>query len=191
MIVVGAVGLNGSGKDDLVGYLKERCSMRTLSAGDVVRDIARRKDVAPTRENLHEISKEYIAKYGKDFFMSSLIAKIERNNWKAVAITGIRTPADVATLREHFGSGFYLVNLEVGDPALRFKRTSKRGEVRDSQTYEGFLDDDRAEEEAFQLSETAKKADIVIRNDSSLEVFHRRIEETIIMGLLTGKVPCR
>jgi len=191
MIAIGAVGLNGSGKDELVSYLERRCSMRALSAGDVARDIAVRQGVPPTRENLHEISREYIARYGKDFFMNSLIAKIERNNWKAVAITGIRTPADVATLKEHFGNDFYLINVEVGDPAVRFERARKRGEARDPRRYEEFLDNDRAEEEMFQLSETSKKADLVIRNDSGLEEFHRRIDETIIRGLLTGKVPCR
>jgi dephospho-CoA kinase len=189
MIVIGAVGLNGSGKDELAKYLEQRCSMQTLSAGDIARDIARQRGVPSTRENLHEISREYMARFGKDFFMVSVIAKVERFNWKAVAITGIRTPADAATLREHFGNQFYLVDIEVGNPALRFERTRKRGEPRDSDEYQEFLEHDRAEEEMFQIRETAKKADIVIRNDSTIEEFHRRVDETIVSGILTGKVP--
>jgi dephospho-CoA kinase len=190
-LIIGVVGRNGSGKDELVKYLERRCSIVALSAGDVARDIASQEGLAATRENLHEVSQSYIRDYGKDFFMSSLIAMIERNGWTTAAINGIRTPADVATLREHFGVSFLLVGVEVGDPAIRFERTKRRNETRDPETFEDFLEEDRREEDMFKIGETLKKADLMIRNDSTLQDFHRRIEKTIIDGLLAGEVPCR
>ena len=39
MIVLGAVGLNGSGKDALIEYLHERHGIQMLSMGDVVREL--------------------------------------------------------------------------------------------------------------------------------------------------------
>jgi dephospho-CoA kinase len=47
MKVIGVVGLNGSGKDELVDYLHQRCGIPVLSAGDIARDIAAEEGVYP------------------------------------------------------------------------------------------------------------------------------------------------
>ncbi|NUN24035.1 MAG: AAA family ATPase, partial [Candidatus Jettenia caeni] len=125
MKVIGAVGLNGSGKDELVNYLSRRYGIPVLSAGDVVRDIAQEEGIAPTRDNLHDISRRYHAQWGNDIFMRKLIGKIEECQWKVVGITGIRTSADAATLRNHFGQNFILVHVEVSQPSIRYERTRK------------------------------------------------------------------
>lgn len=191
MIVIGLVGLNGSGKDEVAGYLSRKCSIPSVSSGDVVRKIAKREGRPPTRTNLHEISERCIREYGKDFFMTSLIEWIDQKGWPVTVINGIRTPADVAALRERFGSDFSLVHVLVGDAALRFERVRRRGEPRDPDEYEDFLEDDRAEEEEFRISETIKKADLVLENDRSLGALYREVDTKIIKGLLRGKVLCR
>ena len=38
--IVGVAGRNGSGKDEVINYLHERCGIVTISAGDIVREIA-------------------------------------------------------------------------------------------------------------------------------------------------------
>lgn len=38
MLVIGVIGRNYAGKDALVDILHERCSLPTLSVGDVVRE---------------------------------------------------------------------------------------------------------------------------------------------------------
>jgi dephospho-CoA kinase len=190
MVVIGLVGLDGSGKDEMAAYLSRKCAVPAVSAGDVARRIAERESRPPTGANLREISERCIRGYGKDFFMTSLIEWIEQEGWTIALINGIRTPADVATLRERFGSDFYLVHIRVGDAALRFERVRRRGELRDPDEYEEFLEGDRAEEEAFRVSETIKKADLTVGNDSTLEAFHREIDGKIIGRLLKGKAAC-
>jgi Ni2+-binding GTPase involved in maturation of urease and hydrogenase len=44
MKVIGVVGRNGSGKDELLNYLHDRCGIKVLSMGDVVRDIAKSEE---------------------------------------------------------------------------------------------------------------------------------------------------
>jgi dephospho-CoA kinase len=189
--IIGAVGLNGSGKDELVNYLSRRCSIPVLSAGDIVRDIAQKEGILPTRDNLHDISQRYHSWCGDDFFMKKIIEKIEENQWNVAGVTGIRTPVDAATLRDHFGQDFILVYIEVSNPYVRYERTRKRGETRDPQKHEEFLIQDKTEEEIFKISETIKYADITIKNDDTLEAFHKRIEELIVQQRLSEENICR
>jgi len=178
--VIGTVGRNASGKNALVQYLHRRCGIPVVEAGDIARDMARKKGIEPTRENLHRISQQAIEEHGRDFFMERLIERIEESDWDVVGIAGIRTPADIRTLRERFGEDLLLVHVEVGDPSLRFRRTQARDDPRDPDTYQQFLQQDREEEEMFHLGEAIELADLTVENDGTLEEFHDRIEERII-----------
>jgi len=184
MKVIAAVGRNASGKDELLRYLQERCDMPILSAGDVAKGIAHQEGVKPTRENLHEISQRMIRKHGKDFFMQRLIEEIDKTDWDLVGISGVRTPADVQSLKDHFGENFLLVQVKVGDPHIRFQRSKVRGAERDPKAYADFLEQDQSEDELFHLNQTIQRADYTILNDTDLEDFHKRIEDEIIHGIL-------
>lgn len=188
MEVIGAVGLNGAGKDELVDYLHRRCGIPVLTVGDIARDIAVEDGVEPTRENLCEISERFMAQYGRDYFIQRLIKKIEQKDWEVVGISGVRTPTDVQALREHFGEDLLLVHVEVHDSSLRFIRIKQRGKARDPETYEEFKQRDKSEEQMFKVSETIKHADLTISNDRSLEAFHRKIEEIIVKQELQAEI---
>jgi dephospho-CoA kinase len=190
MNVIGVVGRNASGKDELLDYLHERCSLPVLSVGDIARELAEEEGVEPTRENLHEISERYLERHGSRYFVERLIERIEEEPWDSVGITGIRTPVDVEALRQRFGNDFLLVYAKVGDPALRFERTQARDSARDPDLYREFLEQDKEEEQLFRISEAIEKADLTIRNDASLEAFHERIDETIIDGVLAAELDC-
>ena len=187
MIVVGAVGLNGSGKDELIEYLHERYGLPMLSIGDLVRDMAARQGILPTRSNLHRLSQQAIEEYGADFFAKGAIARIEEKTWDAVGITGIRTPADVRTFRERFGDDFVLVHVRVAESSTRFERLRKRGETRDPQSYERFLLQDQEEREMFQIEDAVEAADITIDNSGSLEGFCREIDRQVVKPVLAQK----
>lgn len=189
MKVVGVVGRNGSGKDELLEYLNEHCDLTILSAGDVARQIAEKEGLPATRENLHQISQDYIDRYGEEFFMERLVDQMQEE-WNAVGISGIRTPADARVLREEFGDDFLLVHVQVGDTAKRFERVCERGKERDPQSYEAFLRQDQEEIDSFDLDETIRRADLTIENDASLEAFYRRIRESIMKAPLGEELLC-
>ena len=184
MIVVGAVGLNGSGKDALIKYLHERYGLPMLSIGDLVRDMAASRGILPTRSNLHQISQQAIEEYGADFFAKNAIARIEEEPWDAVGIAGIRTPADVRTFRERYGDNFVRVYVRVAEPRTRFERLRKRGDARDPESYERFLRQDQEEKEMFRIEEAVEEADITIDNSGSLEEFHREIDTQVARPVL-------
>ncbi|MGA2367406.1 MAG: AAA family ATPase [Dehalococcoidia bacterium] len=185
--VVGTVGRIGSGKDEILKYLYARYGIPYISTGDIVRHMADKEGLEPTRENLEEISERCFRKLGKGCFVRMVAEEIIKRKWKIAGISGIRAPADVRVLKEHFGDSFTMIRVEVTDPRLRFKRLQLRHEGRDAATYKAFLVQDKNEEDAFKISKTEAMADYTIKNDGSLADLHRRIGALIRAGHLIVK----
>jgi dephospho-CoA kinase len=190
MKVVGVVGRIGSGKDETVEYLHERCGVPLFSIGDIVRERAEREGVTPTRENLHELTERIMQRHGDDIFVRRLIERIVEVEAEVVGIAGIRRPEEVAVLRDHFGDDLLLVHVEVNDPRTRYRRLDERDEPRDPDTYEAFLAQDRQEEDLFRISEAIAHADVTLNNDGSLDALHRQVEQVLIRDLLADVVRC-
>jgi dephospho-CoA kinase len=155
--------------------------------GDLVRDLAARRGIRPTRANLHDLSVQALEQHGADFFARQLIDRIQKEGWQAVGISGIRSPADAGAFRDRFGDDFVLVHVRVGDARTRFERVQARDEARDPEAYTAFLAQDREENEIFQIEETIERADLTIDNDGSLANLYRRIEVQVVEPLLEAK----
>jgi dephospho-CoA kinase len=179
MKVIGVIGLNGSGKDEVVKYFHERYGFPLFSVGDIVREIAVREGSELSRENLDAITRRYFAQYGEGYFLKQVVEKIRSNShsWKAAGISGIRSPQDVKIVRDAFDRDFFLVHVYVSDSRVRFERVRQRGSQRDNITYPEFLKQDEVSQELFHIQEAIRLADISISNDGSLEDLHSEIEK--------------
>ena len=175
MKVIGVIGQNGSGKDEVLKYLRAKYNVPFLSTGDMVRDIAVKEGKEPTRENLQEISQRYFREFGNGIFVKLVAENIQRNGWSIGGITGIRSLDDVKILRNSFGKDFILINVYVSNPEVRFSRMLKRGESRDPHSYEQFLSQDKKEEDLFHIQSAVKDADYSISNDGTLADLYRGI----------------
>jgi dephospho-CoA kinase len=181
MKVIGVIGLNGSGKDEVVNYLNRRYGTPLISVGDIVREIAAREGVESTRDNLDAITKKCFAQYGEGYFLKQVIEKIRRQAdlWKDVGISGIRSPQDVNLVRQAFGKDFFLVHVFISDDKVRFARIRRRSSQRDNATLEEFIRQDQVSEQLFHIQEAIKMADYSISNDGTLEDLQREIEKLI------------
>lgn len=184
MIVIGVVGKQNSGKDTLVRYLQETRGFHKLSTGGIIRDLADREGVARTRDKLQDVAAELISRRGEDYLADVLLRRMDEHASDRVAITGLRTPADVQALRRRMGDAFTLVRVSTQNPKARFQRAETRGETRDADTYEEFLEHDTSENELFDLNKTLDMADITVPNDGTIEEFHSAIERQIAGVLL-------
>jgi len=151
MKIIGVIGQNGTGKDEVLKYLRVKYSVPFLSTGDMVRDIAAKEGKEPTRENLQEISERFFREFGRGCFVKLAAEKIKQNGWAVGGISGIRSADDVKVLKGALGGDFILVNVYVSNPQIRFERMQARHEGRDPQTYEQFQRNDKAEEEIDSL----------------------------------------
>lgn len=174
--MIGAVGLNGSGKDIILKRLQTNYGVPLLSIGNVAREIAKEEGVAATRDNLHDISEKYIARHGPTYFPQRVIDSIDAGVSPTAGVSGIRTPADVKCFQDRYKDRFVLVHVDVKDDRLRFERLHARGEARDPETFEDFLAQDASEEEIFQLSETIARATEKVNNDGDLSDLYLEVD---------------
>ena len=179
MKVIGAVGQNGSGKDEILKYLKAAYGVPFFSTGDMVRRIAAEEGLEATRDNLRAISERWFRERGEGCFVRLLAERIKEETYRTVGISGIRSLADVTILRESFGDDFILIRVTMSDPKQRYERMVARGEERDPHSYEQFLALDRKEEALFHVEEAGRQAQYTIGNDETLEDLHRAIDKLL------------
>ena len=177
--VIGAVGQNGSGKDEVLKYLKATYGIPFFSTGDMVREIASKEGVELTRDNLRSISERYFRENGEGCFVRLLAEHIIKEDPPIVGISGIRSLPDVTILRTIFGTNFVLIAVTVKDPKLRYSRMVARAEERDPASYEQFLAQDQAEEKLFHMNAAVQSADYRISNDGTLADLHKAIVDTL------------
>lgn len=167
MLIIGAIGPIGSGKDTILQIIFETFDFEIISIGDIVRELTKERGLGCTRENLQQTSLMYFNKYGRDFFPKKAIEIIEKNGYENVCISGIRTCRDVEVLKSQYGNKFILIDVEA-DKNIRFNRLKNRNEERDPKNYSEFLYQDDSEEK-FQLSKAIQLSDYTIDNKGSLE----------------------
>jgi dephospho-CoA kinase len=179
MKVIGVIGKNGSGKDEVLKYLRDSYEVPFLSTGDIVRGIAAEEGKEPTRLNLQAISDRYFKERGDGCFVRMVVDKIRENGWKSAGISGVRSAKDVDILRGELGEDFVLIDVYVSDPRVRFERMLKRGEGRDAKAYDQFVQQDNAEEKLFGINKAAAKADYSLGNNGSLDDLRKLIDKLV------------
>lgn len=179
MKIIGVIGQNGSGKDEVLKYLKAKYDIPFVSTGDLVREIAAKEGKETTRENLQEISERYFREFGRGCFVKLAVEKIHDKGWEIAGITGIRSLEDVQILKTILNKDFILINVYISDPEERYKRMRKRAEERDPHNYSQFLQNDRAEEEIFHVQSAAQYADYAVSNDGTLDDLHKEIDKLV------------
>ena len=184
MKVIGVVGEIGSGKDEVLKYLRNRYGVPFISTGDIARRMAESEGVEGTRENLEAISRRCFQDMGKGCFVRMAGDEIVRQGWKVAGISGVRTPDDVELLRKTFGKDFVLVAVDIKDPLVRYDRVRKRHEERDPLTYEAFQAQDRKEEETFNISKAVAMADCTVDNGGPLSSLQAEIAALVASGCL-------
>jgi dephospho-CoA kinase len=186
MKVVGVIGLNGSGKDEVVKYLNQRYGVPLISVGDIVREIAAKESIEPTRGNLDEITSRYFKQHGEGYFLKQVVQKIRENKWKTAGISGVRSPQDVSILKDAFKTDFILIYVHISDSRVRYERMRRRGSKRDELSYEDFLKQDKISDAIFHIQEAIRMADFSLANDGTLDDLHREIIKLVIEKGLLG-----
>lgn len=179
MHVIGITGRNGAGKDTVGRYLKKMYGVSMFSAGDVVRDIVREKNLDASREHLHRVSSDYLQEHGRDALMKILLKKAQRQQLERVSFVGIRSPEEVEYLRDRLKSYFLLIAVVVDDIHVRYQRTQTRREERDQLTLGEFQRQDCNEQNLYHVENTIALADVRVNNDDGLSYLYEQLDATI------------
>lgn len=190
MTIIGIVGRNGAGKRTLANYLNEWCATPVVSMRDMAREMATELGMAPAQLNLVEVSRRAIERDGVDTFANRAIQTLEDKGWDIAVILGIRLPAEVQVLRDYYRDDFVLIHIAVTDAQVRYERIRERDGALTPRTFEEFLQQEKVEQDLFDLDAAIEQADLTILNDGRLEDLHLEIQQTLIQGELADDISC-
>ena len=149
----------GSGKSTIVSALKVR-GLEALNLGDGVRAEAKRRNIAPTGDNLGKLMLELREKNGPGAIADLLTEPIKNSQSKIIIIDGVRSTAEIEVLK-NVGSVKLLSIEAASDTRYNFLRS--RGRSDDPETREKFEERDNREL-GVGIGESISIADVTISN---------------------------
>lgn len=173
MRVIGIVGLPGSGKSEAANVARD-LGIAVVTMGDVIREECRARSLDPS-EHHGRVASLLREEEGQAAIAERSLPLIEEalQTHGTVLVDGIRSGAEVEAFEESFGDDFVLLRVDAPSDA-RAARIDDRG--RDDPVAET-LAAREARELGFGMDVAMEQADIVIRNNDSLDAFQQRVRE--------------
>ncbi|MDP6685761.1 MAG: AAA family ATPase [Candidatus Omnitrophota bacterium] len=176
-MIIGLTGPNASGKGEAALYIKSK-GFIYHSLSDILREEGKRSGIKPLRENMIKLGNTLRSENGPDILARRAIEKL--TNKENHIVDSIRNPAEVKALKEL--DGFILIGIDA-PIETRFNRSLERKRPGDADTLEDFIAKEDQENkisiENQQLKTCLQMADVIVVNDSTIEDFHKKIDEKI------------
>jgi len=183
--VIAIIGPRAAGKGELAHYLRQQYGVPAIEVGRFARVLAGSTAKNPTQLQYDTVAKD-LAEFDSEYILTRLVTEIVENDQRwtnTLVITGVRTPAEAAALKAHFGPDILLAYVRVGDLKTRYLRMKERDFSTDPDSFKAFARQDEELKEDYFLAKTAALADIILWNDSSQENFYQQIEEYMVPHL--------
>lgn len=170
--LLGLTGTNAAGKGEAAAFFMAR-GFAYLSLSDILREELSKKGLEADRDNLIRTGNALRRRCGADILARRVLRRVRGDT----VIDSIRNPAEIARLRTRPGFRLLAVDAPV---AVRFERARRRGRDESALTLEEFAAKEREERSgdpaAQQLHLCLSLADATVINDSTLELFHKKLE---------------
>ena len=177
IMLVGVVGLNGSGKNVLADYLVWNYSFVHVDIGQEIRDRLRELGKEISRMEMIELGNSMRKSNGADYWCRKALDSVSSVN---VVITSLRNPAEIDAIKERNG-----IIVEVfADQETRFSRVLSRVKEgkHGSTDFEEFksmeeremYNDDPAKQ---QVAKCIEMADFKIDNNGTMDDFYMKAAE--------------
>jgi dephospho-CoA kinase len=161
MKVIGFCGLPGSGKSTVLKAIEDLGIIVTM--GDVIRNEANHRNIAPSDENLGKIALELRKNYGPEVIAEKCVNLIKKLESEVIFIDGLRSMAEVTVFRKYWK--FPLI-VTVVNEKIRYERLSNRKRPDDPNSLSEIRDRDQREI-SFGLNEVIENANYKINNNLS------------------------
>jgi len=169
---LGIYGPAGSGKGIASKYIAKKYGYNIINMGNIVRALARKEHITPTRENLEKLQAKYSKIYKQDFVIEHALEKAYKSK-KPVIFDGIRKPIQARLAKEKMNAKLILVDAK---PELRFERMKKRRRTGFAETIRDFKRSEANEDKVFNLKKTFSMADYKIDNSNGERYLLRQLD---------------
>ena len=175
IIIIGVVGMPGSGKGVLDDAARER-GFSVIVMGDVIREETTHRGLEPTPENIGKVMLEIRKEEGPFVVAKRCVAKVAEAKTRCVLIEGIRSFNEVKEFRRNFPN-FKLLAVH-SSPETRFHRLFNRGRSDDSTNRRTFGDRDERELQVG-IGSAIAMADHIIVNEGNMEQFKAEVKRLL------------
>lgn len=176
--IIVIIGLPGSGKDTIAGFLKEK-GIPSYGLGDVVREEVRKRGLPITKENQEDVASDLRKKHGKDIVVRLLEEDIKKDPSETICVNGPRTIDELPHLETH---GKIILIEVTASEKKRFERCRDRGNEWDPKTVEDLRHRDERNIKELGLDKvlaTDKYPKYKIDNNGSLQELKEQVEEVL------------
>lgn len=178
MIIIGLVAEMAGGKTTAADYLEKKYNAKRYGFGIIMRDLADRLHLAPTRKNLSQLSFVLRQQFGNDLLARAMTEDIRNDKqFDFIVVESIRRFEDIKYLKDL--PNWHLVSIKT-DLKTRYDRLIKRREKEDdaAKTYEQFVKDHELETEKS-IVPLLDQAEFKIDNSGTLEELQQKLDEVI------------
>ncbi len=176
-MILGITGYFASGKDTVADYLEKKGFIH-YSLSDILRELLKKENKQITRENLQKRGNKLRKKEGSNALAKRILKKIKLD--KNYIISSVRTLGEIKVLRKN--KDFKLIFVD-SPLETRFERILKRNREKDPRTIKELKEMENFERSdksyGMHLGKCKKEADIIITNDSSLNILHKKINKML------------
>jgi len=179
MKIIGITGTNGSGKGEVVKYLKQKGFVHFSVRNFLMNEIEKR-NLPLNRTTMNFLANELRKENSPSYIIENLLIEAKIQNEDCI-IESIRTPGEVEFLKQQ--GSFYLIAIDA-DPRIRFERIKTRKTEFDDVTFQEFI----SEEEMEMKSTDPNKQNIVacmsaahltLTNNGTTEELHKALDAVI------------
>ncbi|HZX44470.1 MAG TPA: AAA family ATPase [Candidatus Nanoarchaeia archaeon] len=173
-MLIGLTGKMGSGKSEVVKFLKEK-GYEHYVYSDVLKEMAKERSIEPTRANLQLLGAK-IKGNDPGILSKALLKKARSDN---AVFDGIRNRHEIKELKK---KGVMIIAI-TAPQKVRYQRLKERKRPGDPETFEEFkrLDnlENRGNGKGQEINQCLKVSDHVVDNNSSIENLKENIAKII------------
>ncbi|MEM2956321.1 MAG: nucleoside monophosphate kinase [Candidatus Pacearchaeota archaeon] len=170
---LGIFGPAGSGKGVAAKYIARKYNYKIINMGNIVRALAKKEKLKPTRKNLEKIGEKYSKIYKTDFVIEHALEKAKQSK-KPVILDGIRKPNQAKLAKQKIKAILILIDAK---PEIRFKRMKARRRTDFPKTFEIFRKEEKQEERFFNLKKTFSMADYKVDNSKDKKYLFKQLDK--------------
>ncbi len=166
--LVGLTGPIASGKGVLGDYLVDELGWNYISLSGLVREEARRRNIAEERENLINIGNSLRAERGPGVLGELAYEKMLAKEYQNVVVDGIRNPGEIHVLRNQSNYKVLIIGVNA-EAEIRYKRALERARDSDPITLDHIRKIDK-KDRAIGIEGCLEIADILIYNHEHISM---------------------
>jgi|AntRauTorckE5430_2_1112549.scaffolds.fasta_scaffold01909_1 dephospho-CoA kinase len=177
--LIAVVGMAGTGKSSVAGFIEERYGLPTVYFGGITMQEVKRRGLAVTPDNERTVREQIRREHGMAAYAKLALPEIEAHLAKgnSVILDGLYSQSEFEFLTERFGSQLFLMAI-VCDKALRYKRLSTRP-VRPL-TFDEVISRDLAEINQLEKGGPIAMADTFVLNNGEMAELKAGVLEKLV-----------